>query len=301
MTIASHISDEDVAIQLMRLGDTSNVSRSNRNSASTVGGMTGHDVETSSEAETDDDSGQHDHHQRKKVKVTMPGSASYGAEGPHDTDYSSHNDDANDRSFGDQGGQLHVVKAKSRSKPSSIRVNGTTIKKSGKTSRPPPIKKSKIITLSTTNPTGFISPTSMSAHSRKHSLASTINFANGGLNGTGEDLSAMPRCQRCRKSKKGCDRKRPCGRCKEAGIGPEGCVSEEEGNGRKGRYGRQMGSATKVGPKKAIGPPPAFPQALPAPVAMTALGAPADNYAVSTHANVDFALGPDRKRKREDE
>ena len=56
-----------------------------------------------------------------------------------------------------------------------------------------------------------------------------------------DDLSTKPRCQRCRKSKKGCDRQRPCQRCKDAGIGIEGCVSEDEGNGRKGRFGRHMG------------------------------------------------------------
>lgn len=60
-----------------------------------------------------------------------------------------------------------------------------------------------------------------------------------------EDLSTKPRCQRCRKSKKGCDRQRPCGRCKDAGIGLEGCISEDEGNGRKGRYGRHMGVPVK--------------------------------------------------------
>jgi hypothetical protein len=60
-----------------------------------------------------------------------------------------------------------------------------------------------------------------------------------------EDLSTKPRCQRCRKSKKGCDRQRPCGRCKDAGIGLEGCISEDEGNGRRGRYGRHMGVPVK--------------------------------------------------------
>ncbi|MBS4487095.1 hypothetical protein, partial [Cronobacter sakazakii] len=50
-----------------------------------------------------------------------------------------------------------------------------------------------------------------------------------------------------RKSKKGCDRQRPCQRCKDAGIGIEGCVSEDEGNGRKGRFGRHMGVAVKKG------------------------------------------------------
>ena len=54
------------------------------------------------------------------------------------------------------------------------------------------------------------------------------------------DLSSKPRCQRCRKSKKGCDRQRPCGRCRDAGLPADQCVSEDEGNGRKGRYGRHM-------------------------------------------------------------
>ena len=74
--------------------------------------------------------------------------------------------------------------------------------------------------------------------------ASTLNFQHG-FNGDDEDLSSKPRCQRCRKSKKGCDRQRPCQRCKDAGIGIEGCVSEDEGNGRKGRYGRHMGVPVK--------------------------------------------------------
>lgn len=60
-----------------------------------------------------------------------------------------------------------------------------------------------------------------------------------------EDLSSRPRCQRCRTSKKGCDRQRPCGHCKDAGIGPEGCMPEGDGSGRKGRYGRHMGVSVR--------------------------------------------------------
>ncbi|RMZ88697.1 hypothetical protein DV736_g4079, partial [Chaetothyriales sp. CBS 134916] len=48
-----------------------------------------------------------------------------------------------------------------------------------------------------------------------------------------------------RPHKKGCDRQRPCQRCKDAGIGIEGCISEDEGNGRKGRFGRHMGVPVK--------------------------------------------------------
>ena len=84
------------------------------------------------------------------------------------------------------------------------------------------------------------SPASM-PQSRKASSASIVNFQHQGE----EDLSSKPRCQRCRKSKKGCDRQRPCQRCKDAGIGADGCISEDEGNGRKGRFGRHMGVTVK--------------------------------------------------------
>jgi hypothetical protein len=88
-------------------------------------------------------------------------------------------------------------------------------------------------------PPQVVSPTP----TRKVSTSS-VNFQNQ-LAADEEDLSTKPRCQRCRKSKKGCDRQRPCGRCKDAGIGIEGCISEDEGNGRKGRYGRHMGVPVK--------------------------------------------------------
>jgi hypothetical protein len=89
-----------------------------------------------------------------------------------------------------------------------------------------------------------ILPASTPSQSRKASSASTLNFQHQ-LAADEEDLSSKPRCRRCRKSKKGCDRQRPCQRCKDAGIGIEGCISEEEENGRKGRYGRHMGVPVK--------------------------------------------------------
>lgn len=42
------------------------------------------------------------------------------------------------------------------------------------------------------------------------------------------------RCIRCKKSKKGCDRQRPCGRCADA---DEECITEDESSGRKARAG----------------------------------------------------------------
>ncbi|KAI5306299.1 hypothetical protein KEM56_001513 [Ascosphaera pollenicola] len=95
--------------------------------------------------------------------------------------------------------------------------------------------------------------THSAAYSYHHGAAKPVNPPQPAASGAGlpaltpeeEDLSTKPRCQRCRKSKKGCDRQRPCQRCKDAGIGIEGCVSEDEGNGRKGRYGRHMGVPVK--------------------------------------------------------
>src|ERR1700760_4376994 len=93
-----------------------------------------------------------------------------------------------------------------------------------------------------------MSPTESIEHGHQHKgSASNLSFQHfqQPLGEDEEDLSTKPRCQRCRKSKKGCDRQRPCGRCKDAGIGADGCISEDEGNGRKGRYGRHMGVPIK--------------------------------------------------------
>jgi hypothetical protein len=128
-----------------------------------------------------------------------------------------------------------------------------------------------------------MSPTSLPSQSRKASTAS-INFQHQ-FGADEEDLSSKPRCQRCRKSKKGCDRQRPCQRCKDAGIGAEGCVSEDEGNGRKGRYGRHMGVSVKknsVSSATSMAPPPMHDYHMPMQ----------DAYSMST------ALDKSKKRKR---
>jgi hypothetical protein len=112
-----------------------------------------------------------------------------------------------------------------------------------------------------------MSPASLPA-SRKHSVVSSAAMPSA--SGDDEpDLSTKPRCQRCRKSKKGCDRQRPCGRCKDAGIPADQCISEDEGNGRKGRYGRHMGVPLKVTDM------PAPPTLLPAAPITTAAAAAA--------------------------
>ena len=48
-----------------------------------------------------------------------------------------------------------------------------------------------------------------------------------------EYMSKPRRCLRCLKSKKGCDRQRPCQRCQAAGLGADQCISEETLLGNK--------------------------------------------------------------------
>ncbi|KAM0653805.1 hypothetical protein ACHAO3_001432 [Verticillium nonalfalfae] len=123
---------------------------------------------------------------------------------------------------------------------------------------------------------GPMSPSSLPP-SRKPSVTAGVPLPPGAVDEEQLDLSAKPRCQRCRKSKKGCDRQRPCGRCKDAGLSADQCISEDEGNGRKGRYGRHMGVPIKM-EDIAVGPshPSLMPSATPVSAAAAAAAAAAD-------------------------
>lgn len=56
------------------------------------------------------------------------------------------------------------------------------------------------------------------------------------------DLATFPRCLRCIKRRNGCDRRRPiCGRCEAAGLGEEGCVSEDLSRAKDGIFGKKTG------------------------------------------------------------
>lgn len=254
-TIGSVISDEDVALQLMRLGDVSNYSHGRTSTSTLDESLSGKaDVDSSPE---NSDGGDVDHkppsHQniqksrsghshgpaRKKVKGIenmMPNFESGDTSAEEDDDYKDgtfkgESDEIGPDAFGMIASQFQ--------KPAKIRQNSTSVKSSGKP-RAPSLSKSKSKSHGTIPP----SPYSLPPQSRKASNASTANYQLH-LGADDEDLSSKPRCQRCRKSKKGCDRQRPCQRCKDAGIGVDGCVSEDEGNGRKGRYGRHMGVPVK--------------------------------------------------------
>ncbi|KAI0139434.1 hypothetical protein F4776DRAFT_588355 [Hypoxylon sp. NC0597] len=269
-TIGSCVSEEDkdVAIQLMRLGEMSNISHG-RTSASTlddtfsgkadVASSTGATSDADSDSERDmpasrrqklDLSGAN----RKIYQTThshfMPSRDSVDASGD-DADYE---DGAEDGPPG--GPKSNEIKSKVQpaGKP---QAPGPKAAKSKAPKAPKATKAKK--TNAVAGVIGPMSPASLPNQSRKPSIASAT--AAPGQQGEDDqpDLSTKPRCQRCRKSKKGCDRQRPCGRCRDAGLSADQCISEDEGNGRKGRYGRHMGVPIKTA--DIPGPPTLLPAA----------------------------------------
>jgi hypothetical protein len=246
----SVISDEDVARQLMRLGDASNFSTHGRTSTSTLDdALSGKAEAASSDEESDDGS------EDAGGLPPLPYNMGRLNEAPRAYDTGESSDDYEDNRDGSFKGESDepVLDEHNNQRMQSgvVKARSSVSSKSGKSARPRAVSKSTGKVNGTSKPP--MSPTSLPTQSRKASTAS-INFQHQpGVDE--EDLSSKPRCQRCRKSKKGCDRQRPCQRCKDAGIGAEGCLSEDEGNGRKGRYGRHMGVAVKK-PSSSMAPPP---------------------------------------------
>ena len=274
-TIASCISDEDVALQLMRLGDASNISHG-RTSASTLDdAFSGRaDAASSATSNSDDESDNAEQpslpipsaqpkleaspvlrpniirRPQKHLNDGMPITDSTDPSGDEvDAEYAY--EDRKDEVFKSEPVDLmpelsQMMKPRlpgSRHRNISKASSVNSSKNTSKVSKPKATtnaKKTKPSLLPSATKV-LPSPGSLPPPSRKASSASTVNFQHQG----DEDLSSKPRCQRCRKSKKGCDRQRPCQRCKDAGIGAEGCISEDEGNGRKGRFGRHMGVAVR--------------------------------------------------------
>jgi hypothetical protein len=220
-TVASCISDEDVARTLIALGDASNYSHgrtSNSTMDETFSGAA--DAASSTGATSDSDEYSDDEGGQPKHRKYLEAD---------DGDYD--NDGHIKTEFDDYEGapKTKKIKTKMHDGPSLMHRSG----RDG--------SHGKIKTKSS-KPTKPSIAGSMPAP-RKASSVSSANMPSYGIDE--EDLSTKPRCQRCRKSKKGCDRQRPCQRCKDAGIGIEGCVSEDEGNGRRGRFGRHMGVPVK--------------------------------------------------------
>jgi hypothetical protein len=270
-TVGSCMSEEDkdVALQLMRLGEMSNISHG-RTSASTLDDtFSGRADAASSTGATSDEESESEPElpparrmKREASPILPPGAVKKFR--PHlddilpSQDSSEPSGDEADYEFKPGFNDIttdsieqkpkmpksksmpSIIMGKPRTSASGAKVNKTS---KSKIARPALGVKSKKSTSAPGN-SKPISPTSLPPQSRKTSNASALNFQHQ-LGEDEEDLSSKPRCQRCRKSKKGCDRQRPCQRCKDAGLSADQCVSEDEGNGRKGRYGRHMGVPVK--------------------------------------------------------
>lgn len=255
-TVGSCMSEEDkdVAIQLMRLGDMSNISHG-RTSASTLDDtFSGRADAASSTGATSDGDSESDTElppaRRQKLDAAgtvgkvFPTTETHFMPPPENPEVSGDDADYEDDSI------ISNDKAKttSKSKPAPKHKSSGSISKPAapKSKGPRSTTSTKAKKAPATAVTaGPMSPASMPP-SRKQSVASTTGLAPSVVGEDEQpDLSTKPRCQRCRKSKKGCDRQRPCGRCRDAGLSADQCISEDEGNGRKGRYGRHMGVPIK--------------------------------------------------------
>ncbi|KAJ9304851.1 hypothetical protein DTO217A2_5660 [Paecilomyces variotii] len=258
-TIASCISDEDVAMQLIRLGDASNFSHG-RTSASTLDdGFSGaadasSTGATSDGGESDIDDAElppHSKHKLESSPMLPPGAIRRTHKQLDDIlpsfDSTDVSGDEGDEDYRQEDGHEGLVKSEPdddalytesgpKAKKTKTRASSSVTNKSA---------GSKAITGKAIK-SNKSRPAVVSRKPKVVPAVSTQKMAPPQmLAADEEDLSTKPRCQRCRKSKKGCDRQRPCQRCKDAGIGIEGCISEDEGNGRKGRYGRHMGVPVK--------------------------------------------------------
>lgn len=259
----------------MRLGEMSNISHG-RTSASTLDDtFSGKaDAASSTGATSDSDSGSDgDLHAARRQKLDLSGASRKMYQTteshflPHRDGAAASGDDADYEDGVEEGGagvkSGPSKKSQTAGKPRlpALKANKPKTNKVSKSSNGTKVKKSATIP-----PSGPMSPTSLPAQSRKPSITTPLVPGQPGEDDH-PDLSTKPRCQRCRKSKKGCDRQRPCGRCRDAGLSADQCVSEDEGNGRKGRYGRHMGVPLKN--TEATGQPPLLPAApigMPAPV-----------------------------------
>lgn len=271
-TIGSCMSEEDkdVALQLMRLGAMSNQGSHARTSTSTMDDtFSGRAAASSTGATSDEESTSEDDElppaRRQRLEyspILPPGVIRRLAKPIEDLPASQDStemsgeefEDGRDATFKPENGNSETFAGFVGERPRSRQTSVSKPRAKAGTAKPKIAKAPRSSNgVAKTKKAGSVagkqqpmSPASMSNHSRKTSVASALNFQHQ-LGEDEEDLSSKPRCQRCRKSKKGCDRQRPCQRCKDAGLSAEQCVSEDEGNGRKGRYGRHMGVKVKRG------------------------------------------------------
>ena len=293
-TVGSCMSEEDkdVAIQLMRLGEMSNHGRA---SASTVDdGFSGRADASSTGATSDAESlAPEDMHAGQRQKLDAMGNHKKIFNNTDGTFHAEASGDEADDSDVDDSLPPSVVK-----KPKATGLNGTGRARSMPANKAKTTKTAKPKLKKAPAAVGPMSPASLPA-SRKQSINSNAAFPLPLGEEETPDLSTKPRCQRCRKSKKGCDRQRPCGRCRDAGIPADQCISEDEGNGRKGRYGRHMGVPIK---REDMPPPATAPTAAVMTGATTAAmllpAAPIAPASAIAGLASPSAAGKDKKRKR---
>ncbi|KAG5995237.1 hypothetical protein E4U43_003073 [Claviceps pusilla] len=302
-TVGSCMSEEDkdVAIQLMRLGEMSNISHGRTSASTQDDTFSGRaDAASSTGVTSDGDSYSEDEMSaasRRQKKLDAAGTARLiypSTETPFLPSTETVDASSDEAEFEDGKPASHLgaghktgsakarptsTKSKAASAAASVSKSATQ-HKAAKGARPANGVKSKKApsfaaggaaagtATTTTTVLGPMSPASTN-HSRKPSVASIGHIPQPGEEEQ-PDLSTKPRCQRCRKSKKGCDRQRPCGRCRDAGLSADQCISEDEGNGRKGRYGRHMGVPIKKEEVTAPSQPALLPAAPITTAAMTA-------------------------------
>ena len=281
-TIASCISDEDVAMQLIRLGDASNFSHGRTSSSTMDDGFSGAaDAASSTGATTDgeDFSEEDDDLPARGRQLDSPMLAKGGNIVPS----AAGSDASYEGNENERDGMVKVEPDADAPKAKKAKIRATsTASSKPRDSNPAASKSNKMPKSSSASrkvkgglPTGTqkpVAPQTTSPDPARKPFTSSANPSHL-LAADEEDLSSKPRCQRCRKSKKGCDRQRPCGRCKDAGIGIDGCISEDEGNGRKGRFGRHMGVPVKKSPDDISTGTEPQPAITPAPLSAAAAAA----------------------------
>lgn len=226
-TISSAMSDEDVALQLIRLGDPNNLSLGRTSTSTVDDALSGKADAASSDEDEDGDIDAHPGSRKRTSSVAGLSKNKKRKLPKLQTNMGGIGD-----AESEEEEEFDTYKAKS-GKSLLSRSNSSV----GQAPRPKLPGKTKSRQLPGQH---------LGQPVRAESVASSVDSPATMADAGDEDLSMLPRCQRCRKSKKGCDRQRPCGRCKDAGIGIEGCISEDEGNGRKGRFGRHMGVPVKT-------------------------------------------------------
>ncbi|KAF3932894.1 hypothetical protein ABW19_dt0208416 [Dactylella cylindrospora] len=234
-TIASCLSDEDAAIQLMRLGEEPT---NNRNSLPNhVRHQYSPDV---------------DHNGRPAQGTLLPSPVNLGYKRPRE--YDDAEDEVRDGhyhgsdEFQDEDDDVPLFHKRSFAPSRQAPPPPAKKKNPAKPKKPKKTATSLIPAPQLNAFPGYPTDASFNGLEAATSLANLANpegkyMQTGVMMPPEPQENQKPRCQRCRKSKKGCDRQRPCQRCKDAGIPADQCISEDEAGTRRGRMNAAKAAA----------------------------------------------------------